>query len=574
MVGPPDTKGRVLYIDDDPILSRLVEKTLVREGFTIELAGNGPEGVARAARGGFSAIALDHYMPGQDGLATLLALKTLPDCPPIVYVTGSEDLRIAIAALKAGASDYVIKDVAGAFLTLLTTAIEGALRQASLRREFSVAQEELKQLNATLEQRVAERTAELEETNRKLRQEMDERTRIEAQLVQAQKMEAVGQLTGGTAHDFNNLLTSVLGSLELALLRITDDSVRKLILNAMRSADRGARLTAQLLAFSRQQDLRVRSLDLNQLIAEAEDLLARAIDPRIRIVRVCEPQIWPAIGDPTQLELALLNLTINARDAMPVGGLLRIETRNVPPDAPGRPADLAELGECVALAVSDNGTGMSEDVRARVFEPFFTTKDVGRGSGLGLSMVYGVAKQLGGTVTVDSAPGLGTCVTIYLPRATESQVAAMPRRTDSGPAGPSATDSGAGRGRRVLLVDDDVDVREVTAETLRGLGYDVVETDGARAALAEIDRGVAIDLLMTDLAMPQMRGSDLALEARQRRPGLPVLVITGYGESVDAGAGMMILRKPFRGAQLAAKIAECLGPQAAPNVLPLRRPSS
>jgi signal transduction histidine kinase len=559
---------RVLYIDDDAGISRLVEKNLTRSGFAVDLAANGPDGVAKTSIGDYAAIALDHHMPGQDGLATLAALKTLPSCPPVVYVTGSDDLRIAVAALKAGAADYVIKEVAGEFLSLLHRAIDQAIDQAALQRDVVAAQDELRRLNETLELRVIERTIELEAANRKLREEMEERSRVEAQLLQAQKMEAVGQLTGGTAHDFNNLLTSVLGNLELVLPKIADEEARKLIANAVRSAERGATLTAQLLAFARKQDLRVRALDLNRLVNEADDLLVRALDPTIRLTQVLAPNLLPAIADPTQLELVLLNLAINARDAMPLGGTLRVETRNAPAGEAGRPADLGEIGDCVALAVSDNGSGMSEEIKARVFEPFFTTKEVGKGSGLGLSMVYGVAKQLGGTVTIDSTVGHGTCITVYLPCA-----AAASAEQPTVPVRPGAASRAPTAGARILLVDDDLDVREVAAATLKSLGYAVVQADGGRAALTLIDTGEAFDLLMTDLAMPHMRGADLAVEVRHRRPDLPVLVITGYGDPGTLHGYDAVLRKPFKGAELAAKIEECLGGrEIRSNVLPMRRP--
>jgi signal transduction histidine kinase len=559
---------RILYIDDDAAISRLVEKNLTRAGFTVDLASNGPDGVAKTSRGVYAALALDHYMPGQDGLATLAALKTLPSCPPIVYVTGSQDLRIAVAALKAGASDYVIKDVSGEFMSLLRRAVEQAMEQAALQRDIVAAQEALQRLNETLEHRVVERTIELEAANRKLREEMEERSRVEAQLLQAQKMEAVGQLTGGTAHDFNNLLTSVLGNLELVLPKIADESARTLIGNAIRSAERGATLTSQLLAFARKQDLRVRALDLNGLVSGAEDLLARALDPTIRLTQVLAPKLLPAVADPTQLELVLLNLAINARDAMPLGGTLRVETRNVPVGEAGRPDDLGDI-DCVALAVSDSGTGMTEEIKARVFEPFFTTKEVGKGSGLGLSMVYGVAKQLGGTVTIDSTVGRGTCITVYLPCAPAAAAdapAPMPR--------PAAAKQVSSAGARILLVDDDADVREVTAATLKAFGYVVTAADGGRAALALLDAGGIFDLLMTDLAMPHMRGADLAVEAQRRRPDMPVLVITGFGDPGTFGYDA-VLRKPFKGVELAAKVEERLGSRGIrSNVLPLRRPGA
>jgi signal transduction histidine kinase len=501
---------RVLYIDDDPGLARLVQKHLTRHGFGVELAHDGPEGLQKAASGAYDAIVLDHYMPGQSGLETLAALRGGRPADhsnaPIVYVTGSEDLRIAVAALKAGAVDYVIKDVQGEFFALLRRALETALEKAELRRARAAAEEELRRLNETLEQRVAVEVA--------------ERRKMEVALHQAQKMEAVGQLTGGVAHDFNNLLTTILGSLELALPKVQDAAACDLIGAAIRAGERGARLVAHLLAFSRKQTLRVHRLDLNRLVDSAtDDVFGRAIDPTIRIEKLLAPNLWPALADATQLELMLLNLAINARDAMPAGGALTISTRNVPADEAGRPDELIATGDCVAVIVSDTGTGMSEEIRAKAFEPFFTTKEVGKGSGLGLSMVYGVARQIGGTVRLESELGRGTSVTIYLPRACSDFGRQETAATATGGAAHGGTAS------RVLLVDDDEPVLALTAMMLREHGYSVLEANGGAAALGLLDRcDEPIDVLVTDLAMPGMRGSELAAYARRRRPDLPVLL--------------------------------------------------
>ena len=539
--------ARVLYIDDDEGLSRLVGRSLERAGFSVTWSPTGADGVGRVAAGEtFDVIALDHAMPGQDGLVTLAQLRALPDCPPVVYATGNDDQRTAVAALKAGASDYVVKDVHGEFFDLLRAAVESAANQAQLQRRVAAAQEELQRLNETLETRVAERTRELAEANSRLVDEAAERVRVEAQLLQAQKMEAVGQLTGGTAHDFNNLLTTILGNLELAEGRTDDPAMRKLLAAARRSAERGARLTGQLLALARRQDLRPRGIDLNVLVANAQDLLTRTIDPSVSIIPVLAPDLWPALADPTQMELALLNLAINARDAMPDGGELRIETRNLAALAPDRPADLPTDGPCVALAVRDTGCGMPPDIKARVFEPFFTTKEIGRGSGLGLSMVWGVVRQLGGTVTIDSAPGAGTSVTLFLPRA--DAVTAEPSSV-------SAARSVNGRGR-LLLVDDDDDVREITAEGLRDQGFSVTEVEGGEAALALLDGGTTVDAVVTDLAMPRMRGSALAEAVLQRNPAMPVVMVTGYGDAMALDPRVVMVRKPFRAAELARVIDE------------------
>jgi CheY-like chemotaxis protein/two-component sensor histidine kinase len=373
----------------------------------------------------------------------------------------------------------------------------------------------------------------------------------EDQLRQAQKMEALGQLTGGIAHDFNNLLTAVIGNLDLALRRETTESVARLLRGAMQGADRGARLTGQLLAFGRRQALSVGPVDLNRLIANLEPMLVSTLTPAIRIEKSLQPKLWPALADTTQIELALLNLAINARDAMPGGGAMTMSTRNVAATEPDRPIDLVgDAPAYVALTVRDSGVGMPQDVVARAFEPFFTTKGIGKGSGLGLSMVYGLAKQLGGTVTIESKVGEGTTIVIYLPMATEAVVEA---RDDH----PTYGVDPAPRGSPVLVVDDDAIVRDTTCASLREFGYEVIEAGDGASALRILDSGCAVDVLVTDLVMPGMPGSTLALQARKRRPNLSVIVMTGYSEALGPdGIDCPVLQKPFRPAQLAAMVAE------------------
>jgi signal transduction histidine kinase len=434
------------------------------------------------------------------------------------------------------------------------------IREELLRTELEVA--EARATHELAEAR-ALHIGELEGKNAQLRREIAERLKAEEQLRQAQKMEAIGQLTGGIAHDFNNLLTSVLGNIDLALRR-ADADVAKLLRGALKSAERGARLTSQLLAFGRRQPLRVRAIDLNALVLGLQDMLAVTMTPAVSIELSLAPDLWPALGDPTQIELALINLALNARDAMPIGGQLRIETRNIDRSDPDQPDDLADgTGEHVAFVVSDTGTGMSEEVRAHAFEPFFTTKDVGRGTGLGLSMVYGLAKQLGGTARIASRPGHGTSVAVYVPRtaaiATEP-AAAVPD---------DSSELLSGINGEVLLVDDDDDVRELASLALRRVGFRVIEVGSGHAALAVIDSGEKIDVLVTDVVMPGMHGSVLAAEVRRRHPSLPVMLITGY-PGMDRGQGpgepgLPLLRKPFRPAELTAMVLACRHGPGAPQ---------
>ena len=277
------------------------------------------------------------------------------------------------------------------------------------------AEEKLRQLNATLEERVIERTNELTKANQLLKQEITERERAQAELMHAQKIEAIGQLTSGIAHDFNNLLTAILGSLTIARRRAEDEKSAKALDTAMRAGRRGAKLVRDLLAFSRRQRLDLQSIQVNEVLTGTEELLERTLGSMVRIEMNSAKAPWKAMTDPGQLELAVLNLAINARDAMPAGGILTISTANIPAGDPRLPEDVS--GDCVMVAVGDTGTGMSEEVRAKVFEPFFTTKSVGKGSGLGLSMVYGLVKQCHGAIAIDSKVGRGTTVSMFFPRA-------------------------------------------------------------------------------------------------------------------------------------------------------------
>jgi len=405
-------------------------------------------------------------------------------------------------------------------------------------------------VDVTTHKRLVEK---LTEANDRLRHEINERLKTEQQLMQAQKMKALGQITGGVAHDFNNLLTSVIGNIDIALNSSIRDDTAKLLRNALRSAERCARLASQLLAFGRRLPLKVRSVELTPLVFNLRDMLASILTPAVRLRLSLASDLWPILADPTHIELALVNLTLNARDAMPSGGNLSIEARNLAAVDPNRPGDLDADADYVALMVSDTGTGMSEEVKAHAFEPFFTTKDVGKGTGLGLSMVYGLSEQLGGTTRLVSEVGHGTSVIIYLPRALASLEQPTAALSHEAP-------QPAPKSLRVLLVDDDDDVRDIAGAALRQAGYHVIEAANAAEALTIIDRGDAIDILVTDLVMPGMPGSALAKEARLRRPGLPVMLMTGYpGEASDkdiAEYGCPVLRKPFRPAQFSAMVSK------------------
>ena len=439
--------------------------------------------------------------------------------------------------------------------------------------ERKLAEEALLRSNEVLEARVALRTHQLlestralTEANAKLEAEAEERERVEEALRQSQKMEAVGQLTGGLAHDFNNLLQGISGSLELVRTRVAQGRTGELdryIETAMGSTHRAATLTQRLLAFSRRQTLAPKPTDLNRLAGGMEELLRRTVGPAIEIETSFAAEPWPTLCDPHQLEHALLNLVVNARDAMPDGGQLLIETANtVLRDRRGTPREQPPQdvppGEYVALSVADTGAGMTPEVIARAFDPFFTTKPIGQGTGLGLSMIYGFVQQSGGHVRLRSELGQGTTVTIYLPR----HLAASDEVAEGDTATPAPLAFGSGV---VLLVEDEPDVRMVVHDVLSDLGYAVLEAESGRAGLIIADSGVRIDLLLTDVGLPGgMNGRQLADAARQRRPDLKVLFITGYADALAVGnghmePGMQVMTKPFALETLAARVQGIIG---------------
>ncbi|MCP9628106.1 PAS domain-containing protein [Rhodopseudomonas palustris] len=374
----------------------------------------------------------------------------------------------------------------------------------------------------------------------------------EEALRQSQKMEAVGQLTGGIAHDFNNLLTGIVGSLDLMQTRLDQgrlDNLGRYIGVAMTSANRAAALTHRLLAFARRQPLVPKPVDVNQLVVSLEDLLRRTIGEAIDLAIAPAPDLWLTLCDPNQLESALLNLAINARDAMPDGGRLTVATRNASFDAAEMPALVP--GDYVCLTVADTGTGMSEEVAARAFDPFFTTKPLGQGTGLGLSMIYGFAQQSHGHAGITSRLGEGTAVTLYLPR--EHSAAAA--RTDAA----ARPEQPAARGETVLVIEDEAVVRGVIVEMLRDHGYNVREAIDGPSGLAILQTGGPVDLLLSDIGLPGLNGRQLADRARLVRPDLPVLLMTGYAESATmtegiAEVGMELITKPFDLGDLAARI--------------------
>jgi signal transduction histidine kinase/CheY-like chemotaxis protein len=437
-------------------------------------------------------------------------------------------------------------------MSVARSTIRGRRRQhetRSLLEDLRQGELRLQQINDQLERRVDERTAQLQHAHDELLAQIAERARTEEQLRQLQKLESIGQLTGGVAHDFNNLLTAVLGNLELLRKRLPHDPViERLLDGATQGAQRGAALTQRLLAFARRQALQPLPTDLAELVRGMADLLHRSLGPTIEIAFDLPGSLPPASTDPNQIELALLNLAVNARDAMPDGGKLTISLSLE--QAPAA-RDLA-AGRYVRLCVSDTGCGMDPQTLSRAIEPFFSTKEVGKGTGLGLSMIHGLALQLKGALRLLSDVGRGTRAELWLPVAHGAAVAPAPDVE------PEADVSK--RRLTLLFVDDDFLISLSTAALLEDLGHDVIKASSGPAALDVLNSGKPIDLLITDYAMPGMTGVQLAEAARKLRPDLPILLATGYADlPARAKIELPRLSKPYQQNQLAEQITSLVG---------------
>jgi signal transduction histidine kinase/CheY-like chemotaxis protein len=457
---------------------------------------------------------------------------------------GSGSVRLALIPIAAGEEAAVLAgscaaDFPSAAQRLL---LEVTANQAAIAIRRWQAEHALQRLNETLEERVAT--------------EIQRRIEVEEAFRQAQKMEAVGQLTGGVAHDFNNLLSAVLGNLKLLRKRLGDHAAaRRLIDGAIEGAERGASLTQRLLAFARQQDLHPAAVDVGELIYGMLEMLRRSIGPLIQVEPAFGDDLWVAHVDANQLELAVLNLVVNARDAMPEGGHLTLAARNVTLAAAGD--DALPPGDYVCLVVGDTGAGMDGATLAHATEPFFTTKGAGKGTGLGLSMVHGLAAQSGGALRLSSRPGAGTTAELWLPRARvpPARATAVPARM-----APQLPPSCA-----VLVVDDDVLIGAATGEMLKDLGHRVIEAASGSKALEILRAGTPIDVVVSDEAMPGMRGTELAAEIRASWPDLPVILATGYAELPKGSPVQLpILRKPYAQEDLAAAIVNVIGAKPSP----------
>jgi signal transduction histidine kinase len=553
----------VLLVDDQPAKLLSYEVILGDLGENLIKASSAQEALGLLLKHDIAVVLIDVQMPELDGFELAAMIREHPRFQHMALIFVSAIHLSDIDRLKgyeAGGVDYVPVPVVPEVLRAKVRVF------ADLHRKTR----ELERLNAELEQRVRERTAALEasradlqalngELEVRIEQRTQEREQALAQLFEAQKIDTIGQLTGGVAHDFNNLLMAMIGCLELLQKRLGGDATAaRLLDNAMKGAERGAALTQRLLAFARRQELRPEAIDLPTLVAGMRDLLGRSLGPRITVVEQMEGESSAVLADANQLELALMNLALNARDAMPDGGVLTIAASEETVAA-GSGLHALPPGRYVRLSVTDSGCGMDARALARATEPFFTTKGAGKGTGLGLSMVQGLAAQSGGLLRIESTVGGGTEVQLLLPRAERASCAHAPEEPAPAPTlaeGDHAT---------ILLVDDDPLVSRGVAAMLEDLGYTVIESDSAASALSTLDQPAhLIDLIITDHAMPDMTGVELARLVRQRYPDLPIVLATGYADlppDLARDLDLPRLSKPYLQRDLARMVAQLRKPR-------------
>lgn len=514
----------ILVVEDSEDDSRLTLRELERAGYEIQHLRTDTEAALRAALQNrrWDLVLSDYNVPGFGGIAALAIVRELHPEMPFIFVSGTIGEETAVAAMRAGANDYVMKSN----LKRLAPAIERELREVAVRHE---------------------------------------RQGLESQLRQSQKMEAIGRLAGGVAHDFNNLLTAIMGYGQLMAMRMKpDDPAHRDAEEILKAATRASLLTRQLLAFSRREVLQPRLLDLNVIVSDMGKMLHRLIGESIDLAIVPGEGLWAVKADPGHMEQVLMNLAVNARDAMPEGGTLTIETSNI---------DLGEVyvgehvavkpGTYVLLAVSDTGTGMDEETKARIFEPFFTTKSAETGTGLGLSTVYGIVQQWGGAIQVYTELGWGTSLKVYLPRAAGAAETAV--RVENVTELPRGSET-------ILLVEDQDAVAAVIRATLHLCGYQVLEAHNGGEALTVLERHDGpVHLLLSDIVMPVMGGSELAARLREVRPETRVLFISGFSERALSAYGAQeasfaFLQKPFMPESLARRVRDVLDATATPAV--------
>jgi signal transduction histidine kinase len=553
-----EEKVNILLVDDQPGKLLGYEVILSELGENLIKAGSANEALEQLLKNDVAVVLIDVCMPDLDGFELAAMIREHPRFQKmaIIFVSAIQvtDLDL-LRGYAAGAVDYVPVPVVPDLLRAKVRVFAELYRKTR----------QLETLNAELERRVAERTAELAQANSELEHRVEERTREReaalAQVHEMRKVESLGQLTGGVAHDFNNLLMAVLGNLELVRKFLpSDPKIRRLIDGAIQGAERGATLTKRMLAFARRQELKPETVDVPNLVDSMVEMLRRSLGPGIQIKTDFETDLPPTRVDPNQLELALLNLALNARDAMPLGGRLTISAhreRIGAGDVPG-----LQPGDYVCIAERDTGEGMDEVTLKRATEPFFTTKGAGRGTGLGLSMVDGLVAQSGGAMRITSQQGAGSTVELWLPVA-EAEAIERPR-----PVAPQRVQES--RCCRVLVIDDDPIVLAGTAAMLEDLGHTATEVDSAEQGLKILQSDASIDLVITDHAMPGMTGTELAKRIRRKWPELPVIIATGYAELPgELDPSVPRLSKPYRQQDLAAVVAQLVGEEPAAESAPL-----
>ena len=519
----------ILNVDDSEVAAYTKHRALLHAGFQVVDAASVADALRQMETLQPELVLLDVQLPDGNGIELCKLIKqrwptTLVLQTSATFVSAEDRTR----GLEGGADAYLVQPIEPAELVASVRALL-RLHEAEART---------RELNETLEQRIAERTQDLHATNLALLEQIGQRERAEAALVQSQKMEAVGQLTSSMAHDFNNILASMVGYIHLARRRLEDGEPRALLDKAVAAAARGRRLTSRLLAFSRNDALSTVAVDLQQLLASMVEWLQQTAGSRIQVEMTPSDEQLVALTDANQVELAVLNLVINARDAMPEGGRIVIGLRHgaAPEEEPDLPA-----GRYVVLTVADSGQGMLPEVAARAFEPFYTTKPLGRGTGLGLAQVMGVARLSQGTARVRSSPGAGTEVSLWL------------KAGEPAPAGAPAPAPLAAMlavlDAQVLLVDDEADIRHTVSRLLDEAGYVVKSAANGSEAMAVVNGGFVPDVLVADYAMPGCNGVELALNLREIQSGLPVLFLSGHVDRAvvtTAVPGAQLLRKPFR----------------------------
>ncbi|HEX7887087.1 MAG TPA: response regulator [Phenylobacterium sp.] len=516
--GPP----RLLIVDDEAANLQALQVTLGGQGYEVTGFGDPASALAGFRRDAFDLVLTDMVMPGIGGLTLMQEFLARDPDLAVVIMTGEGSISSAVQAMREGALDYVLKPLK---LSTLLPVLSRALTVRELRRE-----------NAELEAGLRARTAELEQALEEVDRQAAERVRAEQALIQAQKVEAIGRLTGGVAHDFNNLLTPIIGYLELLQRMIEEEPHRRYIDTALEAAHRGAKVVAHLLAFSRTQRLMLRPVDVDEILATSDGLMRHALGAEVQLqTDLAAAPSW-CRSDATQLELAVLNLVVNARDAMPDGGVIRLRTR----------ADV----DAVTVEVSDTGVGMTPEVLARATEPFFTTK-AHQGSGLGLAQVAAFARQCGGTCEIDSAVGQGSTVRITLPRAEPPAAEPPPKALDAAPA--------PRRDLSVVVIDDDDQVRQILCDGLNSEGFSVRSAANGPSGLALVDASPP-DAVVLDYAMPGMTGAEVAHRMRVRHPHLPIVFCSGYADSLalDEISDAVVLRKPVTIGDLSRTVRESI----------------